>query len=796
MIRRRLDVMKTRLLSSLLRRVALREWFTILTIMLLLALSLGWQDGLGRLDQTLYDKFVSINGREARNDIVIIAIDDFSLAQLGRWPWPRKLHAQLIEKINQGNPRVIGLDVVLSEPEAAQADGSRPGDLALAKAMMQNRRTVLPIVTASDGPGLKAALPLPEFADAARAMGHISLEHDSDGVVRSVFLHEAQGGKWWPHFALALLDPDGWRYKDTASNPNRMPLGWRHADQMHIPFAGNGSHFRSIPYVSVLQGEIPDQFFEGKYVLVGPSARGMNDSYPTPVSGESGAMDGIEIHANILASLLDEQSIAIADPWQTAWFSAAPILIAMLCYLLLSPRMSLLITGALLLSTMTASYLALSAGLWLAPSAALITLIISYPLWSWRRLESAIAYLGQEFTRLDQEPHLLPENTEGHGGEQIEDVLERRINAVKDAARRVRDLRQFVSDVLDNLPYATLVTTTTGHVLLSNRQANEYFNSIGIQKLGGASLLDLFSGMSEVQAIDQAADARFDWADLLDPKRASTLASGVGVRDRHGRDLLIKSAPCHAASTGLSGWIVSVIDISTIRSAERSRDDTLRFLSHDMRAPQASILALLELQGNPISALPQAEFFSRIEKASRKTLGLADNFVQLARAESQAYRMEEVDFQDILFDASDEMWTLAKSKNIKLVMEIAEMEFPAYVDRSLMTRAVVNLLSNAINYSPEHTHVTCSLRRQYPPFSSHIVCSISDQGYGIEVNEQRKLFQRFQHIDHAAQTRHEGIGLGLVFVKTVIERHRGQITFSSKPGIGTTFTLDIPAYRP
>ena len=796
MIRRRIDVVKTRLLSSLLRRVALREWFSILMVMLLLALGLGWQNGLGRLDQTLYDKFVSANGREARSDIVIVAIDDFSLAQLGSWPWPRKLHAQLIEKISQGKPRLVGLDVVLSEPEPAQADGSRPGDLALQRTLRESRRTVLPIVTANAGPGLKAALPLPEFADAARALGHVSLDHDGDGVVRSVFLHEAQGGKWWPHFALALLDPDGWRNKSTPTDASRVPLGWRHAGQMHIPFVGNGGHFSSVPYVSVLQGEVPDQFFEGKYVLIGATARGMNDAYPTPVSGESGAMDGIEIHANILAALLDEQSIAIAYPWQTAWFSAAPVLIAMLCYLLLSPRMSLLVTGALLVSIVAVSYLALSAGLWLAPSAGLIALIVSYPLWSWRRLEAAIAYLSQEFTRLDQEPHLLPESPQELSDEQIEDVLERRINAVKDASRRVRDLRQFVSDILDNLPYATLVTTTAGHVLLSNRQAKEYFTSIGIQELSGASLPNLFVGMSEPQTIGLASRARFDWGELIDPKRAAALAGGVGVHDQHGRDLLVKSAPCHATSNGLSGWIVSVIDISTVRSAERSRDDTLRFLSHDMRAPQASILALLELQGNSISALPQAEFFARVEKASRKTLGLADNFVQLARAESQAYRMEEVDFQDILFDASDEMWTLAKSKDIKLVMEIADMEFPAYVDRSLMTRAVVNILSNAINYSPEHTRVTCLLRKQYPPFSSHIVCSISDQGYGIEADEQYKLFQRFQYMEHARQTRHEGIGLGLVFVKTVIERHHGQITFTSKVGEGTTFTLDIPAYRP
>src|SRR5690606_40376732 len=140
-----------------------------------------------------------------------------------------------------------------------------------------------------------------------------------------------------------------------------------------------------------------------------------------------------------------------------------------------------------------------------------------------------------------------------------------------------------------------------------------------------------------------------------------------------------------ASSSQLIGWIVNIIDISAIRAAERSRDETLRFLSHDMRAPQASILALLELQNEESSALPQEEFFARIEKASRKTLGLADNFVQLARAESHEYRLEIVDFHDLLFDAADEIWSLAKSKHIAVQVEGEEGSYPVNVDRTLMT---------------------------------------------------------------------------------------------------------------
>jgi CHASE2 domain-containing sensor protein/signal transduction histidine kinase len=793
--------MKPHLLLPLVRRLAVREWFAMLAGMLLLAGLLGWQNGLGRLDLTLYDQFLSSTQRPARDDIIIVAIDDYSLSELGRWPWPRDLHAQIINHISNAKPRAIGLDIILSEPERVTANTKRTGDVALAQALKQNNNTVLPVIIANAGAGLSANLPIPELASTALSMGHIDLEHDSDGVVRSVFLNEGQSSVWWPHLALALYKVDHPTVSNDQlpgsksevrikSDTNNLLGNWQRQNHLHIPFAGPSGHFRSIPYVSVLRGEVLNQFFADKYVLIGATAVGMTDSYPTPVSGETGAMAGIEINANILSSLLENKAITIASPWQTALFSMIPVLLAMLGYFALSPRLSLFMSGGLLLLTTAASYYGLRQGIWIAPSAALITLILSYPLWSWRRLEAAINYLGQEFIRLDQEPHLLPEVS--RSDEKIVDVLEQHIKAMETAALRVRDLRQFISDSMNSLPDATLVATTDGHVLLANMHANDHFTSLGFTDVNGALLPYLFSDLIAPQPIDQTYDAKFDWWHLLDIKYIDALASGVSAQDKRGRDLLIKSGPSRSSTNVLTGWIVSIIDISTIRAAERSRDETLRFLSHDMRAPQASILALIELQNEPISALPLPELFSRIEKATRKTLGLADNFVQLARAESQEYRLEEVDFRDIVYDATDEMWSLAQSKKIEITTEIPDDDFPIKVDRSLMTRAIVNLISNAINYSPENTRVTCAIEHQLSFDEPRIICTVSDQGYGIAPADQIKVFQRFQRLELPHQPRQEGIGLGLVFIKTVIERHAGQISFSSKVGEGTVFTISLP----
>ena len=820
------------------KRVALRQWLALTIALLSLTAALGYQNGLMQLDLPLYDQFMRLNSRPARDDIIIVGIDDYSISQLGRWPWQRTLHAQVINTIMQAKPKAIGLDVIMTEPEALTTAAAPNNDAALSKALQASNKVVLPMVTAMMGSGVTSLLPIPEFLHTSRAIGHIDLELDKDGVARSIFLKEGQNGIWWSHFALALADigeqavtnssgelPGAHQIADRHDNHPLDPIDngssssssddnnlkgstdangpavatgqWQRDYQMHIPYAGGTGLFRSVPYVSVLKGEVPKDFFKDKYVLIGATAVGMADAFPTPVSGTSGVMPGIEINANILASLLDHQSIRIAPTLQTTLFSILPVLLALFSYLLLTPRFSLFLTATLMATTVAVSYFMFTHGLWIAPSAALIGTALAYPLWSWCRLEAAISYLGQEFMLLDQEPHLLPEAIlPGNPLYQGEDVLEQRINAMRNAARRVRDLRQFISDNLDSLPDATLITTIDGRIVVVNRVAKDYFASLKIYNIYGANLPPLFSYIASPPSFETAPHHPFSWPDLIDMQYQSALADGTSIQDQKGRDLLIKSAPCYSARQVLSGWIVSIVDISSIRAAERSRDETLRFLSHDMRAPQASILALLELQSDPSSVLPQEEFFSRIERASRKTLGLADNFVQLARAESESYRLEEVDFQDVVLDASDEMWTLANNKKIALITKIAEGEFITNIDRSLMARALCNLISNAVNYSSAGTTITCSVRYSVEKASdgapSHVICQVQDQGYGIAPTDQAKLFQRFQRVNIPDQPKTDGVGLGLVFVKTVIERHLGTLSFNSVVGEGTTFTIVLP----
>ena len=151
--------------------------------------------------------------------------------------------------------------------------------------------------------------------------------------------------------------------------------------------------------------------------------------------------------------------------------------------------------------------------------------------------------------------------------------------------------------------------------------------------------------------------------------------------------------------------------------------------------------------------------------------------------------MQDADFPSILADAADDMWAFAHSKSIAIIINAQVENYWINVDRSLLVRAVANLLSNAIKFSPPGSQVLCTAKPIRTDSGGYIICSISDQGKGIAPSEHIAIFSPFQRADEHGR---DGVGLGLAFVKMVIERHGGTIDVNSVIGKGSIFTLSLP----
>ena len=804
--------------AELLRHPVIREWmfiFALLVVGCVCALRWEW---FFRLDQTLYDEAIGLIQRDAQDDIIIVAVDEESLQKFGRFPWSRDVHATLLNKLTAEGARAIGFDIVLTERDLVDPKM----DAMLGGAIRESGRVVLPIVKSMvDGAMTGEALPVEPFRSAAAGLAQIETALDLDGIARATYLRAGFGAARHPTLALGVLQlayPEQWsrqRLLPGALDPRRTGKvdvlnPWRRDNLYQIPFAGPPGHFKRISYWRVLNEKYPPDLFNGKMVLVGATASGLRDEFPTPVSGQASAMPGIEIHANILQGLREGIDIRLSGAAQTGAITIALLLIAMLAYLRLSPRRSMLLTATLVgLALLGSALLFRFAYWWMSPVVPISVLLLAYPLWSWRKLEATQRFFDEELLRLEHEPIVVPQEAALRIAPQtsmrafVPDVIENRIVALQTATERMRNLNRFVADSLENVPEGVLVTDSKARILFANTSAARMFLAMS-EKGAPAQLVtqlvkaDLF----ELLGLLRHGETR-SWREIWTQAYEETNAISLEASGPKEYEFLVQIAPSFSARGVRTGSIITMVDVSPLRESERRRDEALRFLSHDMRSPQASILTLLEMQREDPALMPVERLVERIGKYSRRTLNLADDFLRLAKAErSKPQDFALLELHELMRDAAEEAWALASTKQISVAVTGDEHDAWVMGERDLLTRALINLLSNAVKYSPPETNVTLSLQRD----AGNWVLSVTDEGYGISPADMSKLFTRFTRLKTQGQPEEDGIGLGLVFVKTVIERHHGSVKVSSKigpaeysaqpGGRGTTFSLILPAVEP
>ena len=226
-----------------------------------------------------------------------------------------------------------------------------------------------------------------------------------------------------------------------------------------------------------------------------------------------------------------------------------------------------------------------------------------------------------------------------------------------------------------------------------------------------------------------------------------------------------------------------------LRDLRREREDVLRFLSHDIRSPLSSLVALARLQRDPATRLPVEELAAQTESLARRASLLAEGFVELARAEAHdPARFSELDLVDPVHDAADEVWAAARAKDIEIETTVKISPAPVRGDRQLLARAIANLLNNSVKYAPAGSSVRMTVARVEGGFT----IAVADRGPGIPAAELERIFQRYSRINEDRGTDPGGIGLGLAFVRAVAKKHSGRVSVESEVWAGATFSLWLP----
>lgn len=411
--------------NSLERRIQ-AEWLAVVAIMLGLTACLSYFSsamGITRVDHILYDRMLSATAVNGRNeDIVIIAVDDGSIAELGHWPWRRAVHAELLSRLQQA--RVVGFDVLFGDGATAYpAD-----DAALASAIARHGKVVLPLAIRKDGRSVMP--PLSELARVAAAVGHINVYADTDGAVRSLRLRQRLGaGAIGKHFVLSMLEVAG--IAPSGAEQGRV-------DEL-IPFGAPATEFTVYPYAKVLGGQIPPAAFKNKLVLVGYWASGMGDTFPTPVSNNKNGMPGVEVLANGLQAAMAGNWIRTPPSWLAALLACLPVFGVCLLYRRLSPRRSFIAMLATLGLVAVGAALVLGlVGIWVPITACLLGVALSMPMWGWRSQEASLQHIDRELKALNRDRAALGDDV-GMADTAIGDAsLPARVTALHGAIGQLR----------------------------------------------------------------------------------------------------------------------------------------------------------------------------------------------------------------------------------------------------------------------------------------------------------------------------------------------------------------------
>lgn len=223
---------------------------------------------------------------------VIVAIDERSLSELGRFPtWPRSYHAAVVDRLNAAGARAIGFDLLFPEADRPAEDN------ALVRAIRHSGRVVLGTFRGDDGTGDLTGL-VPEFAAAARAVGHVHVDPDPDGIVRRVRLLVDANGSRRPALGAAVARVAGAIDMDTIATAA--------GGDFLLDYVGPPGTFLRVPYADVLAGRVDPNLFRGRAVLVGATAAGLMDVVATPFPG---AMPGVEVHATLAYDLLTGRAL-------------------------------------------------------------------------------------------------------------------------------------------------------------------------------------------------------------------------------------------------------------------------------------------------------------------------------------------------------------------------------------------------------------------------------------------------------------------------------------------------------
>ena len=337
----------------------------------------------------------------------------------------------------------------------------------------------------------------------------------------------------------------------------------------------------------------------------------------------------------------------------------------------------------------------------------------------------------------------------------------------------------------------TIVNCMGGGVLVTNREGEVVLCNSTLMQLLGVEAPPPNPG--PVQAYVGDRDFQVAIESLLmegNPSEVRFISQELCQNHLHLRAL---SAPFFGPDSQVLGTVTVFHDVTHFKEIDEMKNDFVRMVSHELRSPLAAIkqqhAVILDGLAGDLTA-KQRELLSRAHAKIQGLLDLINDLLDVAKMEAGYGQLEQVplDLPEILGELVDLLRERAASQQVTLKLEVADGLPLIQADRRSMEEVFGNLVSNAVNYSPDggEVRIIAITRGDY------LEVQVKDQGIGIEAEEIPKIFDKFYRVKNPKTRQVIGTGLGLALVKGLIEAHRGSVDVESEVGTGTTFRVKLP----
>lgn len=279
--------------------------------------------------------------------------------------------------------------------------------------------------------------------------------------------------------------------------------------------------------------------------------------------------------------------------------------------------------------------------------------------------------------------------------------------------------------------------------------------------------------------------------DIVDRARTSGKIEAIDTELEIGLRKKPSFFSVRAVEIGDGNVLLMLEDRTKAKRLDDTRRDFIANISHELKTPIGAISLLSEaIDGAKTDPRAVAKFNKQLAKEAARLSELVKDVIQLSRfqATEVAENAELVNLSKVVREAIDRNRVLAQQRGVTINADTPK-GVKVYGDAEMLTVAAKNLIENAIVYSDEGSTVGVGVRKA----SGIATISVTDQGVGLSPADQKRVFERFYRVDPSRSRETGGTGLGLSIVKHVALSHQGEIKVFSKPGVGSTFTLRLPA---